>query len=198
MFTSTTPMVPGTAISTDPGKMVAQLTSLLKEKTSRKQKPVKMKGAIFLSTLMTLKEFMKAYDESFTGTIYTPPSGDVDKKTSQPLLIKSIIFIPELCSCLPMPSGGFVGKLLALKPKVSSGGKKQDILKEQAEIIRKKLKVNNNPQAKLDFDRISRFPVGFSLLAGDAQIPPPMQPVQVEFQRDYDYSKCVILDYIKD
>ena len=190
-------MVPGTAISTKPGKLVGQLTNLLKEKTSRKQKPVKMKGLIFLSTLITLKEFMKAYDESFTGTIYTPPSGDVNKKTSQPLIIKSIIFIPELCSCLPMPSGDFAGALWKLKNKAASAGSKQDILKEQVEFIREKLKVNNNPQAKLDFDRVSRFPVGFSLLAGDAQIPPPMQPVQVEFQRDYDYSKCVILDYIK-
>ena len=174
---------------------IGQMVKNIKASQNRKVKTFRIKAAVIMSTIMSFDQFKDAFDETFVSSV-CPNAIIQSKANSKPLILKSILWCDELCSALPQPSGDFYGALMNLKINgVPKKGKRQDVVKNQIKILENQLKANNSVKAKTDFNRLSRYPVGFCVMTDSQQLPSPLTAVTIEFQRDYDFSKCKILGF---
>lgn len=183
------------AAAGDPRHFTGQLSKILKDSERRKVKTFRTKGVAILSTIITFDQFREAFDETFVSSVC--PSAIIQSKSaSKPLIMKTILYIPALCSSLPTPGPEFYGAMMKLKARVEGKkGKRQDVTRDQINFLKEKLSADNSAKAKRDFNRLSRYPVGFCVMTESQQIPSPLLPATLEFERDFDFSKCKVLSF---
>ena len=189
--TSTTPRTSAEKAALDPK---AQIYNLLKksneEAKKRKINSVKFEGVILYTGYMDYETFSSSYEAEFVKRIFNKP----DKSTETPLIATSIVFIKDICSCLPaIKEKDFFEKLQSLSKENSSKPKKgNNFSRKLIDDLKNQLKIGNNSKFQEDFKRISRYPRAFC--ATNASMKPAvMDTVIVEFDRNYDFSKCKIL-----
>ena len=178
--------------SSDPKTQIFNLLRNANEESKRKrQRRPRFHGVILYTAVIDYDTFSDMYDESFVKTIYDDTSQK--KGSSKPLITSSIVFIEDLCSCLPAIKnpkffeeiGKITGKNLQRKNGATKGRSIVDDLKTQ-------LNIKSNPLYIEDFNRILRYPIAYSK-QGSSISPGAMDTVLVEFPREYDFSKCKII-----
>lgn len=189
--TSTTPRTSAENASLDPKTQIFNILKKSNEAAKRKKiNSVKFEAVILYTGYMDYETFSNSYETEFVKRIFNKPENSKDT----PLIATSIVFIKDICSCLPaIKEKDFFEKLQSLSRENSSKPKKgKNSSRKLIDDLKSQLKIENNSKYLEDFKRISRYPRAFC--AQNSSIKPAvMDTVIVEFDREYDFSKCKIL-----
>ena len=186
------PRGPATKGSKDPKTQIYNILREANEKQKRRQqKPVKFHGVVLYTAIIDYDTFSQMYDDSFVNLIYNPASNN--NNSSKPLITSSIVFIEDLCSCLPpIKDPKFFEEIAKFTSnnlkKEKSSTKSRSIVNE----LKEQLNIKGNQKYVADFNRILRYPIAYCL-KDSVQNPGAMDTVVVEFPREYDFSKCKII-----
>ena len=176
---------PGTGKKSDVLNYV--LYEHIKGENNKPHTNVKLKGLVVYSTTMSFLEFTRKYDYAFIEycTKASPNLKESDK-ISDLRIVECIVYIQELCACLPQPeyTDLYFENLIKqnTKPKKGEEGKK---LREE----------DKAPQVtKKDMQKIERYPRAYMVIR-EGQPEVKMQTlVDVQFPYNFDFSYGVITD----
>jgi hypothetical protein len=160
----TSQKAPGTGIDTEATTSNAIDTLVYKalEAESKKSEPIYYTGYSLYSTLIPIATFVATYDLEFVKKVMTADAGAT-------AILESYIFVPEICNFLPQPD------LNILKDINDTGQVSQSVATSRLAAMKK----------------IERFPRGYQARKG-ANILSFLAPVNIMFDRDFDYSTGVL------
>jgi len=146
---------------------------------------VKFRGLVLYTTILDYKTFEEKYDKTFIDycTKSSPKAtGKADGKAEQMSnlkIIEAIVYIQELCACLPQPdSGEFFKQVKKLNEKPKKG-KETKSLKEGGK--------GDKFSAK-QLEQIRRYPKAYLVLTGGNKEIKSQDIVDVVFPYNFDYS----------
>ena len=93
------PRGPATKGSKDPKTQIYNILREANENQREAAKACKVSRCSAYTAIIDYDTFSQMYDDSFVNLIYNPASNN--NNSSKPLITSSIVFIEDLCSCLP-------------------------------------------------------------------------------------------------
>lgn len=176
---------PGTGKKSDVLNYV--LYEHIKGENNKPHTNVKLKGLVVYSTTMSFLEFTRKYDYAFIEyCTKASPNFDDNRKIADLRIIECIVYIQELCACLPQPADtdAYFENLIKqnTKPKKGEEGKK---LREE----------DKAPKiTKKDMQKIERYPRAYMVLREGGPEVKMQTIVDVQFPYNFDFSYGVITD----
>ena len=134
------------------------------EDASKANETMAFTGFALYTTEIKFKDFQKRFDQDFIEAV--TKGNDMDPNTT---IFEVIVYIEEICAPLPQPTA--TGIDLLNTPGEKKGKQKSDIA--------------------MTLKRISRFPKGYKRKV-DGTKPGKLTAVEIEFDREYDYSHGII------
>jgi len=152
---------------------------------------VKFRGLVLYTTILDYKTFEAKYDKTFidycTGT--SPKATMLASKKTEQMsnfkVIEAIVYIQELCACLPQPqTSEFFRQMKKMSEKPKPGQET------------KKLK-DNEKGSKLSakqLEQIRRYPRAYLILRDGLKETKPQDIVEIAFPYNFDYSYGTIVN----
>lgn len=135
------------------------------EKASRASETMTFTGFALYTTEIKFKDFQKRFDQDFIEAV--TKGNDMEPNTT---IFEVIVYVEEICAPLPQPTATGIN-LLNTPPGEKSGKQKSELA--------------------MTLKRISRFPKGYKRKSAGGR-PGKLTTVQIEFDREYDYSHGII------
>ena len=159
----------------------------VKGENNKPYQSTKFKGVVLYTTILTYDQFLKKYNKLFvqycTGKSLTAEGNSA--QTSNIKIIEAIVYIQELCSCLPQPAdAGFFARINAPATNMASSLEK----------LRGASKSNSKFLKQLD--QIERYPKAYAVsgLAGEKVNEISHKAiVDVSFPYQFDFSYAAII-----
>ena len=136
--------------------LTAVLRSHLDQSNTVTDTTVSFSGVVLYSSYVSFSAFKEMHEEEFIKKVVgkLPTTG-----AKAPEIISSIIYIPDLCACLPpLKSPEFFRKLKVL----SDSSKRSESSKSPIDILKESIGANEDPALMDDLIRISRYPRAYS------------------------------------
>ena len=186
------------ATPTDPGKLLDHiLYRHAKKEDSKPLDNVDFQAIVLYTSNLSYGNFIKKSDEEFVNycTKNLPSLSRRNTAVSKRkylLVMECIIYIPEICSCLPaIKNDNFLSDLKKFtNDPVIFKNEAKDI-----DALKKKSKGKKNSSILNDLNRIDRYPRAYLLYGDDVNRPdlPPLSTVTVRFPYKYDFSRCAVI-----
>lgn len=151
---------------------------------------VKFRGLVLYTTVLDYEAFEAKYDKTFIDfcTGASPrATGKADGKseqTSNLKIIEAIVYIQELCACLPQPNSDVFFKQIKKLNEKPAKGKEGDALRKESQ--------NSKISAK-QLEQIRRYPKAYLVLRSGTKEIKPQEIVDVVFMYNFDYSYGTII-----
>jgi len=159
----------------------------VKGENNKPYQAMNFKGVVLYTSILTYGQFLKKYNKLFV-QFCTGKSLDAEgdsAQTSKIKIVEAIVYVKELCSCLPQPADAeFLRKIKEI------GTKKGNSLEK----LRKESKSNSKVLKQLN--QIERYPKAYAAvgLSGDkANEISPKMVVDVSFPHQFDFSYAAIV-----
>ena len=151
----------------DPGaSIIDSIDSMVHQENLRqiqKSKTTSFTAYSLKSVLISIEKLREDFESDFVDSV-------VGANTTAKTVCKTIVYVEELSSYLPQPTLEAINLISADPAQLSEAERK----------------------LALDaMEKISRFPVGYSI-SGDGNLIPIKKQVTIEFEKDYDYSAGII------
>lgn len=146
---------------------------------------VRFKGLVVYTTTISLDELKKKYDSAFVEyCTKASPNVQSDDKIADLRIIECIVYIQELCACLPQPKD--TDKFFEVMIKKNTKPKKGEETKKLRE-------EDKSPGLSVkDMLQIERYPRAYMVLKNDAEEVKMQTIVDVQFPYNFDFSYGVI------
>jgi hypothetical protein len=148
------------------------------------------RGLILYSTPIPEKVFKQKFWPDIVNYVI-PQSGAKRVVNANRVVIESIVYVQELCGCLPRPAASDAQKFFEALEAVKKNPKDS-----YESLVQKSEKLKDTKNAERYLKMIKRFPKVYSLLEGDFVGPPPAPGsgvVTVKFPYEYDTSIGVVV-----
>jgi len=160
-----------------------------KEVKGENNKPyptMEFKGLVLYTSILTYNQFSEKYDKNFIQycTGLAPKAAGKSPQTSQIKIIETIVYIQEICSCLPHPKDAeFFKKIEKINNKK---GNAIDNLRSASK---------NDSKALRQLEQIERYPKAYAAFnPSDKTKEISLKTiVKVRFPHQFDFSYAVIL-----
>ncbi len=146
---------------------------------------VKFRGLVIYAATISLEELKKKYDSAFVEyCTKASPNVKSDGKISDLRIMECIVYIQELCACLPQPSD--TDKYFEVMIKKNKKPKKGEETKKLREEDR------SPGLSTKDLKQIERYPRAYMVLKNDSEEVKMQTIVDVQFPYNFDFSYGVI------
>jgi len=161
---------------------------LYKETKGQNNRPYKnmvFNAIVAYSVTISYETFKKKYDKEFIEyvTKYSPELQGSSQKSKQPRISELVVYVPELCGCLPQPrTQKFYTKIKELTSKN----------KNPIENLKSEIRSGKDKEVLLDLEKIERYPKVYAPLT-TAKDYKPLSRVRVQFPYNYDFSYGLLI-----
>ena len=148
------------------------------------------RGLVLYSTPIPEKVFKQKFWPDIVNYVI-PQSGAKKVINQNMVIVESIVYIQELCGCLPRPSASDAQKFFEALAAVKKNPKDS-----YESLVKKSEKLKDTKNAERYLKMIKRFPKAYSLMEADfvgAQPMPGSTIVSVKFPYEYDTSIGVVV-----
>ena len=163
----------------------------LKEGRNRPYKEVTFSATVLYSALLSAPNFINKYDLSFVMYVLGGGGEVMDSFMDNKTVLETIVFIPEICGCLPRPPSGHDEKFYKFLQSLTVKNKKQGF--DQAAQSSKR----NKKFPTRFLENMKMFPRAYTLVDKTDKAKSRISinsKVRVRFPYDYDVYAGIIVD----
>jgi len=163
----------------------------IKGSNSKPHFNVRFRGLVLYTSILSYDSFMEKYDSTFveycSGASLKATGKEPGKseQTSNLKVVEAIVYIQELCACLPQPSTNSFFKHAMKTSEPVKSGKEEEKLKNSQK---------GSMMSAKELDQIRRYPKAYLILRNGLKEFKAGDVVNISFPYNFDYSYGVIVN----